>query len=58
MTEKEVITTAYDGRCFLHLYRNTYVVAKEFKNKIYIHIRNYEKKGNQKYPTKQGIALT
>ena len=53
------IVNSYDGsRCFIHLHQDTYVVAKEYKDTIYIHIRNYEQRKALKYPTKQGVALT
>ena len=49
---------SYDGRCFIHLQDNYYVVAKEYKGHMYIHIRTYEQRGSEKIPTKQGVALT
>lgn len=51
------ITTSYDGRCFIHLLGDVYVVAKEFKNKMIIHIRHYDETGERKIPTKKGVAL-
>ncbi|XP_052084376.1 uncharacterized protein LOC127721642 [Mytilus californianus] len=58
-TEEEGdITTAYEGKCFLHLQGDTHVVAKEYKNQMYIHIRNYDHTGPRHFPTKQGVALT
>lgn len=41
----------------LHISDECYVVAKDYKDGIYIHIRYYERKGNGKYPTKKGITL-
>ena len=55
---KEDITQSYEGRCMLHLEGDCHVVAKEFKDEIYIHIRNYRQKGTKKMATRQGIALT
>lgn len=49
---------SYEGRCMLHLQSDCYVVANEFKENIYINIRNYCTKGSKKYPTKQGVCLT
>ena len=39
--EEEGITNSYDGRCCIHLQGDAYLVAKEFKGQLYIHIRNY-----------------
>lgn len=49
---------SYDGKCFIHLQDNYYVVAKEYRGHMYIHIRTYEERGSEKIPTKQGVALT
>jgi hypothetical protein len=42
----------------LHLQGDCYVVANDFKENIYINIRNYCTKGSKKYPTKLGVCLT
>jgi len=55
--EEEDIAKSYDGRCFIHLQGDTYIVAKEFKGNLYIHIRNYDQTGTNKIPTKQGATL-
>ena len=51
------ITTSLEGRCFIHLQEDVYVVAKEFKKNMYIHIRHYDETGQKKIPTKKGVTL-
>lgn len=51
------ITTSLEGRCFIHLQDDVYVVAKEFKKNMYIHIRHYDETGQKKIPTKKGVTL-
>lgn len=48
------IFTCYDGRCFINLLDNLYVVAKEFNKKMLIHIRHFDETGQNKIPTKKG----
>ena len=44
--------------CKLHLGNETYVVAKDFRGEILVHIREYhQSSGGRSYPTKRGIAL-
>lgn len=42
----------------IQLQGDTYVVAKDCKGALYINIRNYQNIEGNKYPTKQGVALT
>ena len=51
------ITTSYDGRCFINLLGDVYVVAKEFNKKMLIHIRHYDERGQKKIPTKKGVTF-
>ena len=51
------ITTSLEGRCFIHLQEDVYVVAKEFKKYMYIHIRHYDETGQKNIPTKNGVTL-
>jgi hypothetical protein len=46
-----------DNRCMLYLGGDCYVVAKEYKDEIVIHIRNYVQRGAKKYPTKHGVMF-
>jgi hypothetical protein len=46
-----------DNRCMLYLGGDCYVVAKEYKAEIVIHIRNYIQRGAKKYPTKHGVMF-
>jgi hypothetical protein len=41
----------------LYLGDECYVVAKEYKDEIVIHIRNYVQRGAKKYPTKDGVMF-
>jgi hypothetical protein len=41
----------------LYLGDECYVVAKEYKDEIVIHIRNYVHRGAKKYPTKHGVMF-
>lgn len=44
--------------CKLHLGNELYVVAKDFRGKILVHIREYQKNSAGKtYPTKRGLAI-
>lgn len=51
------ITTSYDGRCFIHLLNDVYVVAKEFQKQMLIHIRHFDERGQKKIPTKKGVTF-
>jgi hypothetical protein len=51
------ITTYYDGRCFIHLLGDVYVVAKEFNKNMLIHIRHYDETRQKKIPTKKGVTF-
>ena len=51
------ITTSCEGRCFIHLQEDVYVVTKEFKKNINIHIRHYDEAAQKKITTKKGVTL-
>lgn len=51
-------TSNDENMCILHLGGDIFVVAKDFQRKeILIHIRHYEEKGGNRYPTKQEVTL-
>lgn len=56
--QNDDIQTSYEGRCMLHLQGDCYVVAKNYKDEVYINIRNYHTTNDKKIPTKQGVSLT
>ena len=46
-----------DNRCMLYSEGDCYVVAKEYKDEIVIHIRNYEQRGAKKIQQNMGLCL-
>ena len=59
IAQEEYDERSYKERCFIHLQDNSYVATTEYKDQIYIHIRNYQRRGlDDLIPTKQGVALT
>ena len=46
-----------DNRCMLYLGGDCYVVAKEYKDEIVIHIRNYVQRGAKKIQQNMGLCL-
>lgn len=57
-SEDEDWLKSYYGNCFIHLQDDTYVAAIEYRNQMYIHVRNYENKHGMKIPTNKGVGLT
>ena len=56
--EDEILLNDRDENwCMLYLGGDCYVVAKEYKAEIVIHIRNYVQRGAKKYPTKHGVMF-
>lgn len=46
-----------DPKCMLHTGNDIYVVDKTYNDKLHIHIRQYNRYGEQTYPTKKGVTL-
>lgn len=45
-------------RCMIHIGDDMYVVAKHYNDELFIHIRQYNKYGDQLYPTKKGVVFS
>ena len=53
MTSIMIEVKLADRENHFQIYRNIFVVVSAFKNKVFIHIRHY----NRGYPTKNGVCL-
>ena len=53
MTSNMIEVKLADRENHFQIYRNIFVVVSAFKNKVFIHIRHY----NRGYPTKNGVCL-
>ena len=53
MTSNMIEVKFADRENHFQNYRNIFVVVSAFKNKVFIHIRHY----NKGYPTKNGVCL-
>jgi len=57
-SQKTVVSNESNERCKIHIGNDVYVVANTFKDRLLIHIRQYDRCGNDLYPTKKGLVLT
>ena len=53
MTSNMIEVKLADRENHFQIYRNIFVVVSAFKNKVFIHIRHY----NRGYPTENGVCL-
>ena len=53
MTSNKIEVKLADRENHFQIYRDIFIVVSAFKNKVFIHIRHY----NRGYPTKNGVCL-
>ena len=54
MTSKKIGVKLADRENHFQIYPNIFVVVSAFKNKVFVHIRHY----NRGYPTRNGVCFT
>lgn len=58
ISDQNCYTPNQDERCMLHIGGDIYVVAKKYNDKLQVHIRQFTRYGNERYPSKKGVTLS